>query len=675
VLLGWWRDIGRLKSISPQFVDMKANTALAFVLAGAALWMVQPEHPNRRRRLVAQGCAAAVALLGLLTLTEDVLHRDLVDQLLFLEPVAADAGHPGRMAHPTAAGFLALGIALLAVSVNRAYWMVQSVTLGTAVVFLVAVIGYLYDVAALYAISPYSTVSVYTALGFTVLSAGVLCARPEHGLMGLVSSDTAGGMMVRRLLPVGIVAPVLMGWVRLEGQRAGLYGPELGASVDVVALITLFSVVVLWNGRSLYRTDRARQRAEEEIRRLNAVLEHRVGQRTAALTATNSKLEEEIAEREQAETALRNREEYFRSLIENGLDLIALLSDDGSVRYASPSHQRVLGYAPHDLIGKNAFAFVHPDDLTHLADTYRRLMERPDIAQSVEFRFRHADGSWRTLEARGSQLAPDSVVTGMVVNSRDVSERKRALEQAQQHQAELAHVLRVSTIGEMAAGLAHEISQPLSAIVSYAKGSARHMRAGTGQRGELLDTMEQIAAQAVRADQIVRRLREFVRKQEPRREQVNLNDLVRDVVGLIEADAREQGTRLWLMLPADLPPVQVDVIQIEQVILNLVRNGLEAMDGAGRMRGVLSIHTAMLAADAVEVTVSDTGEGLGTEIAEKVFEPFFTTKPHGLGMGLSISRSIVEAHGGRLWAMANAERGTTFHFTVPLEDGGPPHGT
>jgi len=221
----------------------------------------------------------------------------------------------------------------------------------------------------------------------------------------------------------------------------------------------------------------------------------------------------------------------------------------------------------------------------------------------------------------------------------------------------------------MAAGLAHEINQPLSAIVSYAKGCARRMRAGLGQPDELLQAMEEIATQAGRADQIVRRLRDFVRKRAPRRERVELNELVRGAARLIAGEVAERRITLRLELAAGMPPVEVDSIQIEQVILNLVRNGFEAMHNPHPEQSVLSIRTAIVDRDAVEVAVCDAGEGLSVEHADRLFDPFFTTKPQGLGMGLSISRSIVEAHGGRLWATRNPERGTTFRFTVPVPDG------
>ena len=254
---------------------------------------------------------------------------------------------------------------------------------------------------------------------------------------------------------------------------------------------------------------------------------------------------------------------------------------------------------------------------------------------------------------------------GVVVNSRDVTERKRIEAEARQHQEELSYLVRLSTMGEMAAGLAHELNQPLAAITNYAKGCARRIAGGVGEPAEIVPALDKIAAQAMRAGDIIRRLRSLLRKGEVRRELVDVNELVREVARFLDAEAREHAVRLQLDLAPEVPQVCVDAIQVEQVLVNLVRNGLEAVSGVeGEARALLLQTTGT--DDTLEVAVSDNGEGLSADIAEKMFDPLFSTKSGSLGMGLSISRSIVEAHGGRLWATANPGRGTTFRFTLPL---------
>ena len=240
---------------------------------------------------------------------------------------------------------------------------------------------------------------------------------------------------------------------------------------------------------------------------------------------------------------------------------------------------------------------------------------------------------------------------------------------ARQHQAGLAHAARLSTLGGMAAGLAHEINQPLSAIVSYANGSARRIRAGDVAPAALLEIVDAIADEALRGGEILRRIREFVRNAEASRASADLNLLVREALHFAEVEARDLGIALRLQLAPQRLDVEVDAIQLEQVILNLVRNGFEAMsDGAGATRE-LSIETGALDGAAVELVVRDTGSGVSQAAAGRLFEPFFTTKRDGLGLGLHISRSIVEAHGGRVWASPNPPRGAAFHVVLPVGRG------
>jgi PAS domain S-box-containing protein len=372
-------------------------------------------------------------------------------------------------------------------------------------------------------------------------------------------------------------------------------------------------------------------------------------------------------ERKHAEQPLPRPQGSFRSLIEHAVDLITLLDGDGVVCYASPSHYTVLGYKPEEIVGRNVFDLVHPDDRPYVMESFAATIRNPGVPQSVECRFRHAGGTWCTLEARGNSVPDELTIAGVVVTARDISGRCRAEDAARQHQAALAQVLRLGTVGEMTAGLAHEINQPLSAIVSYAKGCARRLRAGTGSPAELLEVLDEIARQAVRANEIVRRIDTLIHKHGPHRAQVDVNDIVREATRSVGAEAREQNITMDLALDGAIPPVHVDGLQIEQVILNLVRNGFDAMGGADSGESVLSIRTSMSGAQMVEVAITDSGDGVRAEIAEKMFAPFVSTKPHGLGMGLAISRAIIQAHGGRLWATPNPPRGTTFSFTVPVE--------
>jgi two-component system sensor histidine kinase TtrS len=251
---------------------------------------------------------------------------------------------------------------------------------------------------------------------------------------------------------------------------------------------------------------------------------------------------------------------------------------------------------------------------------------------------------------------------------REASERRRAEAEARERQAELAHVHRLNTMGEMASGFAHELNQPLAAIVNYAKGTVRRLRQGAMAADELLPVLEQVATQAERAAAIIRRIRAFIRKEEPRHAALDLNKAIRDTIDLMTTEAGRQGVRLVLDLAEPLPLVSADVIQLEQVIVNLVRNAIEAMVDAGTPTRRVTLTTARAASGAVEVAVADTGPGLPEAGRDRLFDPFFTTKADGLGLGLSISQSIVEAHGGRLTAETGAGGGAVFRFTLPVAE-------
>ncbi len=253
------------------------------------------------------------------------------------------------------------------------------------------------------------------------------------------------------------------------------------------------------------------------------------------------------------------------------------------------------------------------------------------------------------------------------IYARDITAVRRAEQESRQHQAELVHVCRLSTMGEVATGMAHELNQPLSAIVNYANGCSRRLQGGSGQTAELIGAMGQITAQARRASEIIRHLRALVGKQPPIRARKDLNHLVREVCSFLEFETTRLGIQIELDLSRDEVPVHVDLVQIEQVLLNLVRNALDALEERPGDQRRLCIRTSMDRGDA-RVVVEDTGPGIAPERIADLFDPFVTTKEGGMGMGLAISQTIVENHEGRIWAESEPGRGSAFHLTLPLAD-------
>ena len=286
-----------------------------------------------------------------------------------------------------------------------------------------------------------------------------------------------------------------------------------------------------------------------------------------------------------------------------------------------------------------------------------------------EFNFTPSGGEPQTwLMTRAPVFDTAGEVGQVVTVALDVTEQKKTEERARQHQADLAHALRVSTMGEMVATFAHEINQPLAAVVNYARGAMRRVRAGSVAPEELVEVFEQLSGQAERASEIVRRASRFVRTSDLTRVSADINQLVDRVASLTQADARGKGVAIAFDLAENLPSVRVDTLQVEQVVLNLIRNSIEAMADAGSPDPTLTIRTAMAGDAALEVAISDRGPGIPDDVADKILEPYFTTKPEGMGMGLSISRTLVEAYGGRLWVTRNDDGGATFHFTLPITE-------
>ncbi|MBX3024637.1 PAS domain-containing protein [bacterium] len=368
----------------------------------------------------------------------------------------------------------------------------------------------------------------------------------------------------------------------------------------------------------------------------------------------------DITDRKQAEAELRRSEAALSAVIENTPDAIWSVDRDARVTVINGSARARFAQRYGATYGDDASAHVP----AALREEFMALFRRALAGEHVQLERTEmaADGPrWELLSLHPIRARGE--VIGATVFSKDVTDLKRAEQAARQHQADLAHVLRLSTMGEMASGLAHEINQPLGAIANYAQGCARRLRAGTADVATLLPIVEEIGGEALRAGEIIRRLRDLIRKDTARQSPADVNHLVRESVRLIEPEARARGVALHLDLTPDLPAVSCNDIQIEQVLLNLLLNGVEAVEAADNGERALAVRTA-LAGDAVQVAVADSGVGLPDPPAD-VFAPFYSTKSSGLGMGLSISRSIIEAHGGTLWGTRNPDRGSTFRFTLP----------
>ena len=372
------------------------------------------------------------------------------------------------------------------------------------------------------------------------------------------------------------------------------------------------------------------------------------------------------------EAALHDSEELFRTIISASKDAMVALGRDGLVTIFNPAAEELFGWTREEMIGQRLDRLMPAEyrqpHRQYVEGYFATGLPSGGIGKTAELSAVRKDGTTVPIELSLSAGRAGSTPFVVAV-IRDVTERKRAEEAARQHQEQLAHVSRVSTVGEMASGLAHELAQPLSAILYYARGCSTRLRAGAWGAADAADALQKIAAQAERAGEFIRRLKAFVRKAQPSRAPADINAIVRESLSFAAGEAREKKVVVRLELSDGLPSVIVDTIQIEQVILNLVRNAFEAMSQTSPEERELLIRTYTCPGHMVCVGVKDTGPGLTPEGAQQAFDPFFTTKANGTGLGLSISRSIIEAHEGTLHIEPNVVGGTRFVMSLPPVEG------
>ena len=375
----------------------------------------------------------------------------------------------------------------------------------------------------------------------------------------------------------------------------------------------------------------------------------------------------DVTEHRQAMDALHKSENKYRTLLEN-LPQKIFLKDRNSVYVScNENFAKDFNIKAEEITGKNDYDIVPRE----LAEKYRADDKRIiDSGETKDFEERYIQQGQEAIVHTVKTPVKDEQgnVVGILGIFWDITGQKRMEQRDNEHRAELARASRLSLVGEMASGLAHELNQPLCAIASYAQGSLRMMESGAWDSNELLDAMRDVAAQAERAGQIIHRMAKLVRQKEPHKSSVNIKDLIQETVSFVDSEAKLRGITIEQVEPSEeMPFVTVDSMGIEQVLLNLLQNAFEAISDMHDGKRQVTIRVSRDKNDAIEVEVSDTGKGLPMENIDIVFQPFFTTKSKGLGIGLSISRSIVEAHGGHLTTEPNPAGGALFRFTLPLK--------
>lgn len=359
---------------------------------------------------------------------------------------------------------------------------------------------------------------------------------------------------------------------------------------------------------------------------------------------------------------LQDGERYYRSLIENSLDVITVLNADGTIRYVSPSISEITGFAPGEREGRSVFDLIHPDDLSNASSAFSGFLNKQNFNQHMELRIRHKSGSWRFLEAIGINLLDDPEVQGIVINSRDVTERRQAEDAKKRLEEQLQLAERLAAVGELAAGIAHELNNPLTAVQAFAQLLASRDDLDVTLKSDL----ETIYREAQRATKITGNMLSFARRHQPEKKLIFINEILEKSLELHDYRMKLSGVETLLDLAPDLPPTMADPHQMHQVFVNIILNAEHAMKEA-HGRGKLCVKTESTN-EMIRITFTDDGPGISGSNLKSIFDPFFTTKEvgEGTGLGLSICYGIVNSHGGRIHAESKAGKGANFIIEIPI---------
>ncbi len=362
-----------------------------------------------------------------------------------------------------------------------------------------------------------------------------------------------------------------------------------------------------------------------------------------------------------AEKSLWQKTQELDEFFNVSLDILSIANTDGFFLRLNPAVERVLGYTREELTAQPLFEFIHPDDVEKTREAISALRSQEKLF-SFHNRYRCKDGSYRWLE-----WSANAVGDRIYAAARDLTERNRAELEALEARRELTRMDRLSRMGELTASIAHELNQPLTSILSNAGAALRFIKSGSLDMNELTEILEDIARDDKRAANIIRSLRSLVGPKDEEREVINMNDLLAETIALFNSEAIIHKIRLEGQFEDSLPSVTANRVQLQQVVINLLMNAAESMKEHEHKR--ITVATRTVDGNKIQVAVRDSGTGISEQELGRIFEPFFTTKRSGLGMGLSLARSIIEAHAGHIWAENNPDGGTTFYFDLP----GMPH--
>src|SRR5215831_11706696 len=612
-LLGWLFHKPALFQFLPQLPPMTRNASVCFLLCGVALLMVA----LKSSRWLVIVCTGIVSIVGILTILEYVFRVNAgIDELLGPSYITVMLSSPGRMA-PVAAMCFAMGsIGLLLtpkILSRRAALLLGLNGSIIAAVGMATSMAFALGSSDAFGWGIVSRTSLPAAVGFSVLGFGILA------LAWHVETDPAG---TPRWLPMSVAIAVCT-------SSVGLWQALIAAGHAPLALLP---ALVLFGG---------------------------------CLMAPTFGLTVYLAQRAQAQAgALRGRERDLSLIVETIPALVWCASPDGELTYVN---QRILDYTGASL-GDLAHAgwvnFLHPDDVQQTVTMWTNAV-RMGNRHDVQYRLRRHDGAYRWFHVLGqAMLDAEGRVKqwyGLLI---DIDDRKNVEETLRRTETRLSHAAQIATVGELAASIAHEINQPLGAVVTNAYACLRWLSTESTNLAKAREAAERIVRDGKDTGEVVARIRALFKQTQVQYMMLDLNGLITEVIRLLGAESSRRRVAIETELQKDLRSVLGDRVQIQHLILNLLMNGLDAMDSVTDRHKRMAIRSQQNNLTTALVEVEDNGIGLVD--CEKVFEPFFTTKENGMGMGLAICRSIVDRHHGKLWATSNKTFGTTFSFTLPF---------
>jgi PAS domain S-box-containing protein len=784
VLVGWLLNISSLKSVLPGLSTMKPLTAVNLGLAGVALWSATTSLQAdgiSGNALFASFCSVLVGLIGSLTIVEYVAQLDLrFDNLLFPGALAATAeAYPGRMSYATAVGFLVISVALLCLVLQRPRQWPLDNFLALIVILIggLALEGYLFGVEALYRVYHYSSMALHTAAMLVILGIGVLLARPDTGIAGILISQESGGLIARRFLPVVILLPFLVGWLRWRGEVAGWYDSPFGTALFIAANIIGMGSIVFISARQLNMLDWERQRARkdqqenairlagivdsamdaivsvdqeqritlvnpgakrmfgyserdllgqplgrlisegpssgsETVRRAGEtkIIDRSLGQlgllhglgadgTEFPIEASMSQSEtdgrkiftlimRDVTERKRTEEVLHESNLTLQAFIQASPLAIVALDMERKVKLWNPAAERLFGWTESEVIGK-LLPTIPEEDLPNQLKLRDRFLSGGTTISDLESRRLCKDGSIIEVSASFAPLVDShGAIIGSIGIIADITERKQAEQELKSSHQRLEQTLaelqrksdevsrmtqqlwqtsKLATMGELAAGIAHELNNPLSTLALRAESLLQQLSDDDPKRRAI----EVIGQEVERMGRLVGNLLQFSRRSYQQISTVDVRDEIENSLELVEYHLRSHKVEIVREFGTGLPTIQADRQQLHQVFVNLITNASDAMPQGGKLivrcvRGRLNDSV-----DCVKIEFVDSGAGISQTDMQQIWEPFFTTKPEGkgTGLGLAICRRIVEEHHGTISIKSRLGEGTTVLILLPASNG------